>query len=68
MTRITESRAAKRAMQDAVDLIFVLTSYPTFAALSPQPVEAEEVCRLLQTACHAAVDASMADARAERKK
>jgi AcrR family transcriptional regulator len=47
--------------------LFVLTSYPTFAALSPQR-STEEVCRLLQTACHAAVDASMPDARAERKK
>ncbi|WP_027544916.1 TetR/AcrR family transcriptional regulator [Bradyrhizobium sp. WSM2254] len=66
VTRITESRAAKRAVQDAVDLIFVLTSYPTFATLSPQR-STEEVCRLLQTACHAAVDASMPVARAGRK-
>ncbi|MHC4049967.1 TetR/AcrR family transcriptional regulator [Bradyrhizobium sp. 25ACV] len=44
-----------RAVGDAVDLIFVLTSYPTFAALSSRR-PTEEVCRLLQTACRAAVD------------
>ncbi|MGL3107320.1 TetR/AcrR family transcriptional regulator [Bradyrhizobium sp. BR 1432] len=69
VARITEKRAAKRAAQDAVDLIFVLTSYPTFAALSRQR-SAAGVCRLLQTACHAAVDALTPDQRgsAERKK
>lgn len=55
VSRIAEKPAAKRTVRDAVDLIFVLTSYPTFAALSPQR-STEEVCRLLQTACHAAVD------------
>jgi AcrR family transcriptional regulator len=55
LSRIVGKHTAKRAMQDAVDLIFVLTSYPTFAALSPQR-STEDVCRLLQTACHAAVD------------
>jgi AcrR family transcriptional regulator len=55
LSRIVGKHAAKRAMQDAVDLIFVLTSYPTFAALSPQR-STEDVRRLLQTACRAAVD------------
>lgn len=55
VSRIAEKPAAKRTVRDAVDLIFALTSYPTFAALSPQR-STEEVCRLLQTACHAAVD------------
>jgi hypothetical protein len=55
VSRIAEKHTAKRALRDAVDLIFVLTSYPTFAALSSQR-STEEVCRLLQTACHAAVD------------
>jgi AcrR family transcriptional regulator len=53
--RIVEKRAAKSALQDTVDLIFVLTSYPTFASLSRQR-STEEVCRLLQAACRAAVD------------
>ena len=55
VSRIAEKPSARRAVRDAVDLIFVLTSYPTFAALSPQR-PTEEVCRLLQTACHAALD------------
>lgn len=55
VSRIVEKPAAKHTVRDAVDMIFVLTSYPTFAALSPQR-STEEVCRLLQTACHAAVD------------
>jgi AcrR family transcriptional regulator len=55
VSRIAEKHTAKRAVRDAADLIFVLTSYPTFAALSPQR-STEDVCRLLQTACHAAVD------------
>lgn len=55
VSRIVEKPAAKHAVRDAVDMIFVLTSYPTFAALSPQR-STEEVCRLLQTACRAAVD------------
>lgn len=55
VSRIVEKPAAKHAVRDAVDMIFVLTSYPTFATLSPQR-STEEVCRLLQTACHAAVD------------
>ena len=56
LPRIADKQAAKRAMQDAVDLIFVLTSYATFAALSRQR-SVEEVCRLLQAACRDAVDA-----------
>src|SRR6266702_2214044 len=69
LSRIVGKDAAKRAMQDAVDLIFVLTSYPTFAALSPQRSTAD-VRRLVQTACRAAVDGLTPDARgsAERKK
>jgi AcrR family transcriptional regulator len=55
LSRIAGKRATKRALHDAVDLIFVLTSYPTFAALSPQR-STEDVCRLLQTTCHAAID------------
>lgn len=55
VSRIVEKPAAKHTVRDAVDMIFVLTSYPTFAALSPQR-STEEVCRLLQKACHAAVD------------
>lgn len=55
LSRIAGKPVAKRAVLDTVDLIFVLTSYPTFSALSRQR-STEEVCGLLQTACHAAVD------------
>lgn len=55
VSRIAGKPAAKRTVRDAVDLIFALTSYPTFAALSSRR-STDEVCRLLQTACHAAVD------------
>jgi hypothetical protein len=64
LSRIVGKHAAKRAVRDTVDLIFVLTSYPTFAALNWQR-STEEICSLLQTACHTAVDAM---AQNERKK
>ncbi|RXH33422.1 TetR/AcrR family transcriptional regulator [Bradyrhizobium zhanjiangense] len=63
LSRIVGKHAAKRAVRDSVDLIFVLTSYPTFAALRPQR-STEEVCRLLQVACRAVVDALTFDGRA----
>ncbi|WP_439358637.1 TetR/AcrR family transcriptional regulator [Bradyrhizobium sp. DASA03007] len=63
LSRIVGKHAAKRAVRDSVDLIFVLTSYPTFAALRPQR-STEEVCRLLQAACRAVVDALAFDGRA----
>lgn len=52
--RIAGKTAAQQARQDAVDLIFALTSYPTFASLSTGRSK-EEVCRLVQAACHAAL-------------
>ncbi|VIO80220.1 HTH-type transcriptional regulator EthR [Bradyrhizobium ivorense] len=52
--RLADKSAPPRARKDAVDLIFALTSYPTFAALSPGRSK-EEVCAVVQTACHAAV-------------
>ncbi|RXG87817.1 TetR/AcrR family transcriptional regulator [Bradyrhizobium zhanjiangense] len=63
LSRIVGKHAAKRAVRDSVDLIFVLTSYPTFAALRSQR-STEEVCRLLQAACRAVVDALAFDGRA----
>lgn len=67
LSRIVGKHAAKRAVRDAIDLIFVLTSYPSFAALSPQR-STEEVCRLLQTACRAAIDALDERGKTKRKK
>jgi hypothetical protein len=42
------------ARKDAVDLIFALTSYPTFASLSAGRSR-DEVSRLVQAACRAAL-------------
>ena len=47
--------ASRRAREDAVDMIFALTSYPMFAMLN-RGRPTSEVCHLVQTACRAAVD------------
>ena len=52
--RIAENTASPRARRDAVDLIFALTSFATFAMLSRDRA-AEDVCRLVQSACRAAL-------------
>ena len=53
--RIAGKTASRRTRQDAVDTIFALTSYPMFAMLRPgRP--AEEVCRLVQSVCRAALE------------
>jgi AcrR family transcriptional regulator len=52
--RIASQDAPPQARKDAVDLIFALTSYPTFASLSAGRSR-DEVCRLVQGACHAAI-------------
>lgn len=53
--RIAGKPATRRARQDAVDTIFALTSYAMFAMLSPGR-SADDVCRLLQSACRAALE------------
>src|SRR5882757_6408521 len=52
--RIAGKTATRRAKQDAVDTIFALTSYAMFAMLSLGR-SADDVCRLVQTACRAAL-------------
>ncbi|MHC2331907.1 TetR/AcrR family transcriptional regulator [Bradyrhizobium sp. USDA 4454] len=52
--RIADKGASPQARKDAVDLIFALTSYPTFASLSAGRSK-DEVCRLVQAACQAAL-------------
>jgi hypothetical protein len=52
--RIAGKGASRKVRQDAVDTIFALTSYAMFAMLRPGR-SAEEVCRLVQAACHAAL-------------
>src|SRR3954468_6224136 len=46
---------SRKARRDAVDTIFALTSYPMFAMLRPGR-SAAEVCRLVQSACRAALE------------
>ena len=53
--RIAANTAPRQARKDAVDLIFALTGYPTFAALSAGRSR-DDVCKLLQAACHAAIE------------
>ena len=53
--RVAARTASRRAREDAVDMIFALTSYPMFAMLNRgRPIS--EICHLAQTACRAAVD------------
>ena len=52
--RIATKSASPQARKDAVDLMFALTSYPTFASLSAGRSR-DEACKIIQTACHAAL-------------
>jgi AcrR family transcriptional regulator len=52
--RVAAKTASRRAREDAVDMIFALTSYPMFAMLN-RGRPTSEVCHLAQTACRAAV-------------
>jgi AcrR family transcriptional regulator len=53
--RIAAKTASRRARQDAVDLIFALTSHAVFATLGPGR-SAAEVCRVVQSASRAALE------------
>jgi len=55
VVRLAAKTASHRAREDAVDMIFALTSYPMFAMLN-RGRSTSEVCHLAQTACRAAVD------------
>jgi AcrR family transcriptional regulator len=52
--RVAAKTASRRAREDAVDMIFALTSYPMFAMLN-RGRPTSEICHLAQTACRAAV-------------
>lgn len=52
--RIAAKNASPQARRDAVDLIFALTNYPTFASLNTGRSR-DQVCRVIQAACHAAL-------------
>jgi AcrR family transcriptional regulator len=53
--RIAGNAAPHRSRQDAVDIIFALTSYPMFAMLSPGR-STSEVCDLVRSACRSALE------------
>jgi AcrR family transcriptional regulator len=53
--RIAGKAASPRARQDAVDMLFALTSFAMFAMLR-QDRSAGEVCRLLKSACRGALE------------
>jgi AcrR family transcriptional regulator len=53
--RMAAKTASRQARRDAVDLIFALTGHAMFAALSPGR-SAAEACRLVQSACRAALE------------
>jgi AcrR family transcriptional regulator len=53
--RLAAKTVSRRAREDAVDMIFALTSYPMFAMLY-RGRSTGEVRQLVQTACRAAVD------------
>src|SRR5437660_833088 len=53
--RLAAKTASRRAREDAVDMIFALTSYPMFA-MRNRGRPTSKVCRLAQPACRAALD------------
>jgi AcrR family transcriptional regulator len=58
--RVTGTTTTSRARQDAVDMIFALTSFAMFAMLR-RARSADQVCTLIKSACRHALD-SVADA------
>ena len=54
--RIAGKAAPPRARQDAVDIIFALTSFSMFAMLGRNR-SAGEICKLIRSACHGALGA-----------
>jgi AcrR family transcriptional regulator len=57
VARAAGPEASSRARQDAVDMIFALTSYPMFAMLRSNRTT-DEACALIKSACSRAVDPS----------
>ncbi|HZC96689.1 MAG TPA: TetR/AcrR family transcriptional regulator [Bradyrhizobium sp.] len=56
--RIAGKAASPRARQDAVDMIFALTSFAMFAMLR-RDRSVDDACKLVKSACSAALDALM---------
>jgi hypothetical protein len=64
--RIAGKIASARARQDAVDMIFALTSFSMFAMLG-QNRSAGDVCKPIKSACRGAVDALGGRSAARRR-
>jgi AcrR family transcriptional regulator len=60
--RTAGKTASPRARQDAVDMIFALTSFAMFAMLS-RDRPADEVCALVKSACRSALEPLLPDER-----
>ena len=65
--RIAGKIASARARQDAVDMIFALTSFSMFAMLG-QNRSAGDVCKLIKAACRDALDALSPDGRSAARR
>src|SRR6266704_4962146 len=65
--RIAGKAASARARQDAVDMIFALTSFSMFAMLSRNR-SAGEVCKLIKSACRGALDALSPEGRSAARR
>ncbi len=65
--RIAAKAAPPRARQDAVDMIFALTSFAMFAMLS-QDRSVDDVCALVKSACRSAIDPLLPDRRSAAKR
>ena len=65
--RVAEKKVSSRARQDAVDMIFALTSFAMFAMLS-QHRSVDDVCVLVKSACRSALDPLISDPRSAAKR
>jgi AcrR family transcriptional regulator len=63
--RTAAKTASPRMRQDAVDLIFALTSFAMFAMLS-RDRSVDEVCALIKSACGSALDPLLSGTRSRR--
>jgi AcrR family transcriptional regulator len=63
--RTAAKTASPRIRQDAVDLIFALTSFAMFAMLS-RDRSVDEVCALIKSACRSALDPLLSGTRSRR--
>jgi AcrR family transcriptional regulator len=66
VARFAGKTASPQARQDAIDMIFALTSFAMFAMLSRDRA-ADDVCKLVKSACRSALDPLLPDGRPAAK-